>query len=541
MSSQLGWPEKRSVTLSYKLFLKHASFGRACILMGATALSGSVAAADEVVLRSTDGTINLSGDLISFDDEYYRIQTELGDLRVSAERVRCDGAGCPVFAEILPDVSIGGSETITEGLMPLLLAGFATNANADANTEKTQVQGEFATTLVGEDGFGDQIGTYLVRSGSSDDAFSSLLDRSIEVGMSSRRILPDEARALKAAGAGNMIDPNQEHIVAVDSLVVVVNPQNPIDEVTVADLAKIYAGEITNWSQLGGPDLAIAPVTQADAGANTVFETGIFGEEGATIEASFEATNNVEAALYVDDNPGAIAYVGFAFKRGQKPLSLVSECGIGTTPDAFSVKTEEYALFRRLYMYNRADIENPLSQDFIDFATSDAATNVILQSGFIDLGIERVAQGATSSRAQRLQSSNGDAFEEALATNMISMLDTNDRLSTTFRFRTGSTKLDPRGELDLERLANYVADLPAGTEITFAGFADNVGAFEPNLTLSEGRAAQVRDALVAIAGDRFDDVTLNVTGFGEIAPAACNTNESGRLINRRVETWIKMP
>jgi len=220
-----------------------------------------------------------------------------------------------------------------------------------------------------------------------------------------------------------------------------------------------------------------------------VFETGVFGEEGAATNAAFEAEDNVEAALFVDDNPGAIAYVGFAFKRGQKPLSLVSECGIGTTPDAFSVKTEEYALFRRLYMYNRADTQDPLAQDFINFATSDAASNVILQSGFIDLGIERV----------------------------------------------------PRGELDLERLANYLADLPEGTEITFAGFADNVGAFEPNLALSQGRAEQVRDALLEIGGDRLNGITLNVTGFGEISPAACNTNESGRLINRRVETWISMP
>lgn len=526
--------------MSNKLSSKTASFGRICALLGATTLAGS-AAADQVVLRSTDGTINLSGDLIGFDNEFYLLQTELGDLRVSADRVRCDGAGCPVFAEILPDVSIGGSDTITDGLMPLLLAGFATDANAESSTEKTQAQGEFATTLIAEDGFGDEIGTYLVRSGSSDDAFNSLLDQSIQVGMSSRRILPDEARALKAAGAGNMVDPRQEHIVAVDSLVVVVNPDNPIDEISMADLAKIYSGEVTNWSQLGGPDLAISPVKQSDAGATSVFETGVFGEEGAATNAAFEAEDNVEAALFVDDNPGAIAYVGFAFKRGQKPLSLVSECGIGTTPDAFSVKTEEYALFRRLYMYNRADTQDPLAQDFINFATSDAASNVILQSGFIDLGIERVAQGASSSRAQRLQAAGADTFEAGVASDMIDMLDTNDRLSTTFRFRTGSTKLDPRGELDLERLANYLADLPEGTEITFAGFADNVGAFEPNLALSQGRAEQVRDALLEIGGDRLNGITLNVTGFGEISPAACNTNESGRLINRRVETWISMP
>ena len=513
---------------------------RLCALLGATALAGA-ASADTITLRSTDGTINLSGDLIGFDNEYYLLQTELGDLRVSADKVRCEGGGCPVFEEILPDVSIAGSDTITDGLMPLLLAGFATDINADASTETTQNQNEFAATLVGEEGFGDKIGTYLVQSGTSEDAFSKLMDRSIQVGMSSRRILPDEARALKDAGAGNMVDPSQEHIVAVDSLVMVVNPGNPVDSIATADLAKIYSGEITNWSQLGGPDMAIETVTQKDAGANSVFETGIFGEEDVQLASAFAAEDNVEAALYVNDNPGAIAYVGYAFKRGQKPLSLVSSCGIGTTPDAFSVKTEEYALFRRLYMYNRADTDSQLTQDFVNFATSDAASQVILQSGFIDLAIEQVPLGASSSRALRAKTQANDPFEVLLSNQMIEMLDENDRLSSTFRFRTGSTKLDPRGELDLQRLARHIEELPEGTEITFVGFADNVGAFEPNLALSQNRAGQIRDALIATAGDKLDGITINTAGFGEVGPAACNTNDAGRAINRRVETWIKMP
>jgi len=519
---------------------KAASLGRLCTLLGATALAGT-AAANEISLRSTDGTINLSGKLISFDDQYYLIQTELGDLRVTADKVRCDGSGCPVFQEILPDVLIGGADTLTEGLMPLLLAGYATREAAEATTEKTQIENEFAATLIGEDGFGDKIGTYLVRSNSSDDAFTGLLDNSIQLGMSSRRILPDEARALKAVGAGNMVAPTQEHIVAVDSLVVVVNPQNPIQEIKTADLAKIYAGEITNWSALGGPDMAIETVTQKDAGATAVFGSGVFGAEDATLASAYAAEDNVDAALYVNDNPGAIAYVGFAFKRGQKPLSLVSECGIGTTPDAFSVKTEEYALFRRLYMYSRADLDNTLGSDFVDFATSADASQVITQAGFIDLAIEQVAQGPSSSRAERLQTTQADTFEMAINAKMLEMLGTYDRLSSTFRFRTGSSALDPRGELDLERLAHYLKGLPDGTEINFVGFADNVGAFEPNLDLSENRADQIRNALLAIAGDELDGITFNATGFGEIAPAACNTNEVGRKINRRVETWVKLP
>ncbi|MEJ6405067.1 phosphate ABC transporter substrate-binding/OmpA family protein [Yoonia sp. 2307UL14-13] len=508
-------------------------------LLGATALATSLAA-DPVILRSTDGTTNLNGDLIGFDGEYYLLNTELGDLRVAADRVTCDGAGCPTVETVSADTIAGGSDTVAEGLMPLLLAGFATDLGAEAQTQTGQGEGRIVTTFVGQDGFGAQIGAVAVQSGTSDDAFGGLLDRSFQMGLSARRITPAEAQALAADGAGTMIAPDQEHIVAIDSLVIVVNQSNPTDALSVADLAGIFAGQITNWAQVGGPDLPITVVTTQDAGTNDVLRAGIFGDQSGTrLVGNYTATDNVDAAIYVDENPGAIAYVGFAFKRGQKPLNLVSECGIGTSPDAFSVKTEEYTLFRRLYLYTRADTDNTLTDDFVRYATSPAANLVILQSGFIDLSVEQVPLGTDSPRAARVRGTGQGSFEKSVVDRLIGEMASHGRLSSTFRFRTGSTELDPRGIDDLQRLADYLADLPDGAEITFAGFADSVGAFEPNVILSEGRAEQVRSALLALAGDRLNNVTIKTAGYGEIDPAACNTNDAGRAINRRVETWIK--
>ena len=508
-------------------------------LLGATALATTIAA-DPVVLRSTDGTTNLNGELVGFDGEYYLLQTELGDLRVAAARVTCEGAGCPEVNTVAADTLAGGSDTIAEGLMPLLLAGFATDLGAEAQSQTGQGEGLIVTSLVGQQGFGAPIGTIGVQSGTSDDAFAGLLDGSYEMGVSSRRITPDEAQALAASGAGNMIAPDQEHIVAVDSLVIIVNQSNPMNALSVSDLAGIFSGRITNWSQVGGPDLPVTVVTTQDAANNAVLRDGIFGDgSNARLVGNYTATDNVDAALYVDENPGAIAYVGFAFKRGQKPINLISECGIGTSPDAFSVKTEEYTLFRRLYLYTRADTDNQLTKDFVSYATSPASNLVILQSGFIDLSVEQVPLGPDNPRIARVRGTGEGSFERNVINGMIDQMGSHGRLSSTFRFRTGSTQLDPRGIDDLQRLADHLAELPDGAEITFVGFADSVGAFEPNVTLSEGRAEQVRNALLALAGDRLNNVTIKTAGYGEIDPAACNTNDAGRAINRRVETWIK--
>lgn len=117
-------------------------------------------------------------------------------------------------------------------------------------------------------------------------------------------------------------------------------------------------------------------------------------------------------------------------------------------------------------------------------------------------------------------------------------MEDNERLSTTIRFRAGSSRLDERGLSDMERLIDYLRDEPAGTTVTFVGFTDDVGAFEANRELSSDRAAQIADQVAEMANGELNGITFASAGFGEIAPSACNTTEHGRSINRRVEVWI---
>lgn len=520
--------------------LKKAVFG---LTVAMSALMAGGAWAEKVTLKSSDGTVNLEGDLVSFSEDNYIIRTDLGDLRIAANRVFCEGPGCPDVQTAAYDVKLAGSDTIGEGLMPLMMGGFATFLNAEAKIENTATQGEFTASFIGDQGFGDAMGTYLISATRSGDAFAGLLDNTAQIGMSARRITPDEARALKSAGAGNMIDPKQERILAIDSLVLIVNQENDVSELSVADLAKIYSGQAKNWSEFGGLDLPIQVVGRPeDSSTFAVFLDGVFGGNAPAMpEGAMVVADNDAAAAYVNDNPGAIAYVGYAFQRGQKPLNIISECGIPMSPDPFSVKTEEYALFRRLYLYNRGDLSNELAQQFLGFTTSLEASNVIKQSGFIDLGIELRNNDIDEAHSQQLLVSGGSKFEADVAKEFIEMMKTSDRLSTTFRFRTGSSQLDPRGELDMARLVEYLASAPQGTTVTFVGFSDDVGEFEPNRGLSKNRAESIAAALKAAGGDKLANIMVEATGFGEIAPAACNTGDLGRSINRRVETWITLP
>jgi len=502
-------------------------------------LLSSVAFAGEVTLKSADGTVNLKGDLVEFKDDNYVIRTALGELAISSSRVRCEGASCPKFDTAAADIHFYGSEAVGLGVIPLLLSGYAANMNAEIKITETQNENEALAKLVADSGFGDEIGAFLVSSTSSNDAFDALLNDDAVIGMSSRRITPAEARALRAAGKGNMISIDQEHILAIDSLVIIVNPDNGIETVSIDDLKGIYSGAITNWKELGGADLPIQVVTRAEGtGTSELFQNRVFGNDAqAAHEGAIVENDSNKVASFVNENPGAIGYVGYAFQRGAKPLNLVNECGITSTPDPFSAKTEEYALQRRMYLYN-AENPAPKISEFISYATSNAADGVIAKAGFIDLGIKIREQALDSPRAASLLNADVDAFEGNVIREMLAEMTKYDRLSTTFRFNLGSSQLDERGLRDMERLANYLADMPKGTRIEMVGFTDNVGSFEANRKLSLGRARKVIEKLREIGGDRVAHIEFEASGFGEISPTGCNNSEAGRGANRRVEVWL---
>ncbi len=517
--------------------------GQTSMLALAIALVGALpfaANAAEVALKSADGTVNLSGEFIEFKDDSYVIRTALGDLRISASRVRCEGEACPKFDTTTADVKFAGSDTVGLGLMPLVLTGYASYLNAEASITNTETEGQILASFVGDEGFGDEIGSYLVTSSSSGAAFSSLLSNEAQIGMSSRRIRPAEARELRDAGAGNMISPQQEHIIAVDSLVVITHPNNPITSVTLENLSRIYSGQVTNWSEVGGPDLPIKVINrQGGSGTRSVFETRVYGE-AEIISGSDQviAADNNEMAAMVNADEGAIGYVGYAFQRGAKALDLINECGIPTKPDSFSAKTEEYALQRRLYLYNRIDNLDDSARDFLSFATSKDADGVIAKSGFIDLGIKKREQSLDSDRARLMIETTTDPFEAGIMREMLALMPKFDRLSTTFRFKQGSSRLDEKGLIDMDRLIAYLEQEPEGSNVTLVGFTDSVGAFEANRNLAIERARQIAFDLQTRAGNRLDNINIEIAGFGEMAPSACNSSASGQAINRRVEVWL---
>ena len=99
-----------------------AAFSAAALILAASAQN---APAQDVELRSFDGSVELEGNLIAYDGAYYQIDTVYGPLTVSAEGVSCAGPGCPDLTSFVAEAYIAGAATVAEGLLPELLSAFA--------------------------------------------------------------------------------------------------------------------------------------------------------------------------------------------------------------------------------------------------------------------------------------------------------------------------------------------------------------------------------------------------------------------------------
>lgn len=564
--------------------------------------------AEKITLKSKDGAVSTTGELISFENGFYTIRSNMGMIGINASRVTCVGKGCPTAAaaaeparvsavetvaspdpvadpvadpvvrapaakpapapvvetvaapvepapiEPVPaepvyqtvdpatiDFSIKGSDTVGDELMPLLIKGAAESLGAAI--DRIEV-GERQTVLtaLGAEGNGDALFSVFLEDKGSSTGFKGLLDGSTAVAMSSRAVKPEEAEEFIAAGLGDPGSFDQEHAIAIDGLLIIVNPGNPVGALTFEQVSGLLSGKIANWSEVGGPDLAVSVHSRnTDSGTFSTINDAFLKPFAAELSPTANiVSGNAQLTDAVFADPGAIGYVGFAYQRDARPVDIVSACGTVATPSAFSAKTGEYPLQRTLYLYHGQAELPPMAAALIDYATSDAAAGFVDKSGFIGYGVEAASMQRQAEILLDQIAATGSPGELALMNELHAEMGAWERLSTTFRFKTGAAKLENQSRRDLERLAAFIAAEGAGREFVLVGFTDSDGPVEANRKLGLSRATAMREELQAIMSpEAFAAAGIDVNGFGEINPVGCNTDFAGQRLNRRVEVWMR--
>jgi phosphate transport system substrate-binding protein len=365
----------------------------------------------------------------------------------------------------------------------------------------------------------------------------ALKDRVAEIAMLSRPITDAERRDIVTA-----MNP-VEHVLALDGVLVVVSHRNPATALTLDDIARIFGGEITNWSQLGLPSGPInLYVRNENSGTRDTFEDVVMKPRGRRLASSarpFASSSDLSNNVAAD--PQGIGFVGYAYRRNAKALDIRQSCGIMHHPTDTTIRSEDYPLMRRLFLYT-GKAPSAVSTKFVEYALSEEAQPVIDSANFINLliskeeardGRERISRyGDPRSRPVEPELD----FEPAVYGQLQHATNGAERLSVSFRFEYDSAILDSRAQEDIGRLARYLNTDGNGRRALLAGFTDAKGPFAYNLGLSRGRATQVLEALVNHGVDRK---RLTADGFSELLPVSCNTpDDESRRKNRRVEVWL---
>ena len=189
-----------------------------------------------------------------------------------------------------------------------------------------------------------------------------------DIGLASRNLKDEE----KSSGL-------KQTVLAYDGIAIIVHPDNPVSDLDVETIAKIYTGEITNWKDVGGNDAEIVLIgREAGSGTRDGFES-ITGTDGAC-KYRQELTSTGDVITTVSQNPDAIGYASLAsLKDSVKALSVG-----GVAPTEDSVKDGSYVIQRPFVLVTVEGKElSKTAQEFFDYVTSSEVADIIAKAGAV--------------------------------------------------------------------------------------------------------------------------------------------------------------
>jgi phosphate transport system substrate-binding protein len=500
--------------------------------------SAAPAFAEDVRLTSRDGAIQIEGTLLTYDGEFYRVETIYGPLTLDGEGVTCDGPGCPDLNAFVANVRFSGTNRMAEVLIPALIQAFATRNDLSVTREVTNDrQSTFA--LRDEERLRAR---FELSSGTTAEGYADLIAEEADIALVLREPRKTEISMARSAASGDLLKGRRARVVALDGVVAITAPGQPLRSISLEQMAAAISGKATRWSDIGGPDVPIIRhLPKLESGLLETFEDRVLGPNDLAIGAGATHHELLEdVADRVADDTFAIGLTTLSEIGNTVPMRVAGSCGFETNATLAALRAEDYPLTLPLMLYTPARRLPLIAREFLDFTQDPAADLVIRRAGFVDQAITKTRFDDQGDRLAHAISQAGPEVALEDLQRMVETLRDRDRLSTTFRF-TGGTRLDVQSEENIIRLARALeTGAFNGQDLLLVGFSDGAGPAGPNLALSQKRARRVLRLLKEVAVDAdFKRVTLSPDAFGEALPMACDDSEWGRAINRRVEVWVK--
>jgi phosphate transport system substrate-binding protein len=225
-----------------------------------------------------------------------------------------------------------------------------------------------------------------VTGGGSGVGIASLINGTCNIATSSREMKAEEIATAKKRG----VEPT-EIIVAFDGIAVVVNLKNPVEQLTIEDLRKIFTGEAKNWKEFGGKDMPIITLSrEVSSGTHAHFKEEVIrlGKKDSTAEfssATLLLTSSQTIVEEVANNESAIGYLGMGYISSRtKTLKIGKTADDYIAADVKDVMTKKYPLSRSLLFYTNGQPQR-IVKKFIDFTLSPQGQKQFAETGFVPL------------------------------------------------------------------------------------------------------------------------------------------------------------
>lgn len=216
--------------------------------------------------------------------------------------------------------------------------------------------------------------TFEIAAEGSTTGIAAIIDGTAQLGMSSRRAKPTEMSA--GAAKGVTLKPT---VVAYDGIGVIANAGNPVGKLTKRQVEQIFAGDITDWSQVGGPAGKISVYTRnTSSGTYSDFKE-LAMKKRDYASSSQKMAGNEQIAAEVAKNANGIGYVGLAYLTdpGIKTISID-----GSLPTEASVIAKSYPYARPTFYYTNGEAQGEAAK-FLDFTLSDEGQKTVRKVGFV--------------------------------------------------------------------------------------------------------------------------------------------------------------
>jgi len=227
-----------------------------------------------------------------------------------------------------------------------------------------------------------------VTGGGSGTGIASLINGTVDIANASRQIKQEEIDQAKSNG----IDP-VEHIIARDAIAVIVNPENPVNELTLKQISDIYSGKIVNWKEVGGEDRPIVRLSrETNSGTHVYFLETVLrlsSKEDKTLFSmdTLLLPSSEGIIAEVRQNPNAIGYDGLGYvPKDLKMIAIAKEQGDKyVLPSIPTVNDKSYPIARDLYMYTNGQPKD-LLKEYLDWIMSTEAQQIVADLGFVPVG-----------------------------------------------------------------------------------------------------------------------------------------------------------